>query len=48
MGVVVGPAVRVGTGGLFSERVFGCKGVGNLRIGKVDLIWTPGLKAGGL
>ena len=32
----------VGIGGLLGVRVFGWKGVGNLGIGKVDLIWTPG------
>ena len=34
--------VVVGIGGLLGVRVFGWKGVGNLGIGKVDLIWTPG------
>ena len=32
----------VGIGGLLGVRVFGWKGVGNLGIGKVDLLWTPG------
>ena len=34
--------VVVGIGGLLGVRVFGWKGVGNLGIGKVDLLWTPG------
>ena len=34
--------VGIGIGGLSGVRVFGWKGVGNLGIGKVDLIWTPG------
>ena len=34
--------VGVGIGGLSGVRVFGWKGVGNLEIGKVDLLWTPG------
>ena len=34
--------VGVGIGGLLGVRVFGWKGVGNLGIGKVELIWTPG------
>ena len=34
--------VGAGIGGLSGVRVFGWKGVGNLGIGKVDLIWTPG------
>ncbi len=38
--VVVG--VGIGVGGLSGVRVFGWKGVGNLGIGKLDLLWTPG------
>ena len=34
--------VVVGIGGLLGVKVFGWKGVGNLGIGKVDLLWTPG------
>ena len=34
--------VVVVIGGLLGVKVFGWKGVGNLGIGKVDLLWTPG------